>query len=104
MVSVPLLERGFFATSSGETAADAFAARVGMVALRGYWALSPTLRARSTRCARFRPALTQALTSDNQRFEELVFDQRPPSVDRPCGSLSTEAPPSQHARGPVRIP
>ncbi len=62
VVSVPLLERGFFATTSGETAADEFAARVGMVALRGRFT------AASSR------SLTWMISGDIRGHDVVVFD------------------------------
>ena len=62
VVSVPLLERRFFAATGAETAGDEFAARVGMVALRGRFT------AASSR------SLTWMISGDIPGHDVVVFD------------------------------
>ncbi len=64
VVSVPLVEQGFFGSTDRESATDEFAARVGLLALRGYFTVA------SSR------SLTWMVSADIRDHDVVIFDFR----------------------------
>ena len=62
VVSTPLLERSFFATTGEDSATGAFAARVGLLALRGYFTAASS------------KSLTWIVSADIRDHDVVIFD------------------------------